>query len=135
MNDSMPHDLRHVFRHLAALLIPMLVTACSSGVSGHAPGVAGVQTLAPGTLNYPLAYIKRPQPTKDIDARDLITSTNGGDVFLREQASAGVVETNISKSITLGTGDVRDLDVSPDGKKLIFSARLMVKPNTKVHQK
>ena len=133
MNTPLPHEVRHVFRNLAACFLPLLVMAgCSSGISGHAPGVAGVQTLAPGTLNYPLAYVKRPQPTADIDARDLITSTNGGDLYLREQASAGVVETNITKSITLGTGDVRDLDVSPDGKKLIFSLRLKADPKKPV---
>ncbi len=39
--------------------------------------------------------------------------------------------------ITKGKGDVRDLDVSPDGKKLVFSLRLPLnpnKPNTDVTQ-
>jgi hypothetical protein len=137
MNMVRPRDIGHAFSKLAALSIAAIATGCSSGVSGHAPGLAGGQQLDPGTLNYPLAYVKRPPPKKDIDVRDLITSTTGGDLYLRDQASAGGLETNITSSITKGTGDVRDLDVSPDGKKLVFSLRLTLnpnKPNTDVTQ-
>ena len=128
--------------HSAALLVllPVLFTAgCHSGVSGHAPGLAGTESLDPGTFTYPLAYIKRPPLAAgdDIDARDLITSTAGGDVYVRDQASAGSAETNITRVLTGGKGDVRDLDVSMDGKKLIFSLRLPLdagKANTDVTQ-
>jgi hypothetical protein len=67
----------------------------------------------------------------------LITSVAGGDLYIRAQASPGSVETNVTASITKGMGDVRDLDVSPDGKKLVFSLRLPLnpnKPNTDVTQ-
>jgi hypothetical protein len=147
MNTLPTRELRHgCLRAAAALLLPVLVlVACESGVSGHAPGLAGVQTQDPGTLNFPLAYVKRPAPPAptatntdtDIDVRDLITSTTGGDLYLREQASPGSAETNITSSITMGKGDVRDLDVSADGTKLVFSLRLPLnpnKPNTDVTQ-
>lgn len=142
MNTLPARELRHGTLTLAVLLLPaLLMVGCESGVSGHAPGLAGVQTLDPGTLNFPLAYVKRPAPAStpnaDIDVRDLITSTSGGDLYIREQASPGSVETNVTKSITQGMGDVRDLDVSPDGKKLVFSLRLPLnpnKPNTDVTQ-
>src|SRR5271169_5952362 len=106
MNNLPTRELRHGYLKLAALVLPaMLMVACESGVSGHAPGLSGVQTEDPGTLNFPLAYVKRPPPAMtanavDIDARDLITSTTGGDLYLREQASPGSVETNITASIT-----------------------------------
>jgi Hydrazine synthase alpha subunit middle domain len=134
MNTFLIRELRHACMKLTALLLPaLLVAACESGVSGHAPGVAGIQTQDPGTLNFPLAYVKRPAPAStpkaDIDVRDLITSTTGGDLYIREQASAGSLETNITQPITMGMGDVRDLDVSPDGKKLVFSLRLPLNPN------
>ncbi len=142
MNKLLARELRHGSLKLAALLLPALfVAGCSSGVSGHAPGLAGVQTQDPGTLNFPLAYVKRPTPAMtpkaDIDVRDLITSTTGGDLYIRQQASPGSPETNVTQSITTGKGDVRDLDVSPDGKKLVFSLRLPLnpnKPNTDVSQ-
>src|SRR6266403_1468555 len=126
MNDhKRPRDHRHALPKLTALLLPLLaMIGCSRGISGHAPGLAGPQAQDPGTFTYPLAYIKRPPPAKDIDARDLITSTAGGDLYIRDQASAGGIEVNLTKSITTGLGDVRDLDVSPDGKKLLFSLRL-----------
>jgi Hydrazine synthase alpha subunit middle domain len=142
MNTLPAREIRHGSLKLAMLLLPaLLMAACQGGVSGHAPGLAGVQTQDPGTLNFPLAYVKRPAPAStpkaDIDVRDLITSTAGGDLYIRAQATAGSVETNVTKSITLGMGDVRDLDASPDGKKLVFSLRLPLnpnKPNTDVTQ-
>ena len=144
MNDNMrPRDPDHALPKLAALVLPLLalvfpllaLVGCSSGISGHAPGLAGPQSQDPGTFTYPLAYIKRPPPTKDIDVRDLITSTAGGDLYIRDQASAGGVEVNLTKSITTGLGDVRDLDVSPDGKKLLFSLRLpLIKGAKEINQ-
>jgi hypothetical protein len=142
MKNLPAREVGHGSLKLAALLLPALFMAgCESGVSGHAPGLAGVQTQDPGTLNFPLAYVKRPAPAStpkaDIDVRDLITSTAGGDLYIRAQASPGSVETNVTGSITKGMGDVRDLDASADGKKLVFSLRLPLnpnKPNTDVTQ-
>ncbi len=136
MNTLPARELRHGFLKPAALLLPaLLMLACQSGVSGHGPGLAGLQTQAAGTLNFPLAYVKRPAPgpmaNADIDVRDLITSTPGGDLYIREQASPGSPEINVTQSITLGLGDVRDLDVSMDGKKLVFSLRLPLDPKKK----
>jgi Hydrazine synthase alpha subunit middle domain len=136
MNTLLTREPHHGSLKLAALILPaLLMIGCESGVSGHAPGLAGVQTQDPGTLNFPLAYVKRPAPAStpkaDIDVRDLITSTTGGDLYIREQASPGSVETNVTAAITMGMGDVRDLDVSPDGKKLVFSLRLPLNPKKK----
>lgn len=111
------------------LLIPLLLMpGCRGAESGHAPGVAGGETLTPGVTNYPLAYIKQPVPTTDIDVRDLTTSITGSDLYVRSQASAGGKETNVTKSITGGQGAVRDLDVSVDGTKVVFSLRLPLNP-------
>ena len=66
-------------------------------------------------------------------SRDLITSTTGGDLYMRDQASAGGVEVNLTASITKGMGDVRDLDVSPDGKKLMFALRPPLDPKIKAN--
>jgi hypothetical protein len=138
MNTFTLREHRHGLLKLAALALPMLwVVGCSSASSGHAPGVAGGQTLTPGITNFPLAYVKRPVLTKDIDVRDLITSITGGDLYIRDQASAAGAEVNVTASITKGMGDVRDLDVSPDGTTVVFSLRLPLnpkKPNTDVTQ-
>jgi hypothetical protein len=129
MTDNRPREARHGLVKLLAVVLPLLaLLGCSSAESGHAPGVAGGQTLTPGITNYPLAYIKRPVPTTDIDVRDLITSITGSDLYVRTQASAGGKETNVTQSITNGMGAVRDLDVSTDGTKLVFSLRLPLNP-------
>jgi hypothetical protein len=134
MNTVRPGESCRGLLKLAAMLLPALVVlGCSSATSGHAPGVAGGETLTPGITNYPLAYVKRPVPAATVidmlDVRDLITSTTGGDLYVRTQASAGGVESNVTQSITQGMGDVRDLDVSPDGTKVVFSLRLPLDPN------
>jgi hypothetical protein len=147
MNTFSPCGLRHGLLKLAALSLSLPLLAmfgCSSASSGHAPGVAGGQTLTPGVTNFPLAYIKRPAPAgtptaanPDINVLDLITSTTGGDLYVRSQANAGGTEVNVTGAITQGMGDVRDLDVSPDGTKVVFSLRLPLnpnKPNTDVTQ-
>jgi hypothetical protein len=145
MNTFNPREQRHGLLKLAALALPMLaVLGCSSASSGHAPGVAGGQTLTPGVTNFPLAYVKRPVlaltgagKITDIDARDLITSITGGDLYIRDQVSGAGTEVNVTGSITMGMGDVRDLDVSPDGTTIVFSLRLPLnpkKPNTDVTQ-
>jgi hypothetical protein len=134
MNTFTLREHGHGLLKLAAITLPLLaVLGCSSASSGHAPGVAGGQTLTPGITNFPLAYIKRPVLTKDIDVRDLITSITGGDLYIRNQSSAAGAEVNVTGSITKGMGDVRDLDVSPDGTTIVFSLRLPLnpkKPNT-----
>ena len=144
MITSRMREPRHVLLKLAALslCLPMLaILGCTAASSGHAPGVAGGETLTPGITNFPLAYIKRPVPAAnamasandippaDIDVLDLITSTPGGDLYIRNQANAAGAEVNVTGSITQGMGDVRDLDVSPDGSTIVFSLRLPLNPN------
>ena len=80
MKTFRPRDLGHRLCTLVLWLLPACtLIGCDGGVSGHAPGLAGPQTLDPGSFTYPLAYIKRPFPATDINAADLITSTAGGD--------------------------------------------------------
>ena len=63
MNTLRTREPRHAYLKLAVLMLPALfMFGCESGVSGHAPGLAGIQTQDPGTLNFPLAYVKRPAP-------------------------------------------------------------------------
>ncbi|MCF6338306.1 MAG: hypothetical protein L3J84_10220 [Gammaproteobacteria bacterium] len=91
--------------------------------------------------DFSIAYVKRPVPTEvdqdtnetipvDPDVREATEFNEGGDVYLRERAAVSAAERNITLCITdidgdgIGTGDVRDLETSYDGTKLIFSLRL-----------
>src|ERR1700722_3379939 len=149
MNKLRPCDRSHAspmlsapgfLKHAALVLSAALLFACSSAPTGNAPGVAGGQSLTPGVTNYPMAYIKQPvlaantnkadkaATPADINVEDLITSITGSDLYVRETASASSPEVNVTLPITGGKGAVRDLDVSPDGTKIVFSLRLPLDP-------
>jgi hypothetical protein len=89
----------------------------------------------PVVADFGIAYVKRPVVTEvdndtgqtvlvDTDLRTQLTFNEGGDVYFRERASAAAPETNITDCLTGGLGDVRDLESSYEGDKLIFSLRL-----------
>jgi len=142
MNIQRLREARHGYFKLAVALLPVvLLMGCNSAPTGTAPGLAGGQALTPGITNYPMVYVKQPVLTKstnkndkaatpaDIDARDLITSITGSDLYIRSTASAATPEVNVTFPLTNGQGAVRDLDVSPDGTKVIFSLRLPLTEN------
>lgn len=147
MNNHRPRDSRHAFTRFGCVLRAALIAlpaaaliACSAAPTGNAPGVAGGQSLTPGITNYPMAYIKQPvlpattsttnkaATPSDINVEDLITSITGSDLYVRATASASSPEVNVTYPITQGKGAVRDLDVSPDGTKVVFSLRLPLDP-------
>ena len=82
--------------------------------------------------SFHIAYVKRPFPLLDAeqnnqvvqpDVRDPLQFYPGSDLYMRDHASAQSPERNITLPITEGSGDVRDVDVSYDGKKLLFSMK------------
>jgi len=113
-------------RALLLCTITLVLTACGGGETGtEGPDV--------GIIDYPIAYVKRPTPIDDqamppIPAQEDITDPlffgAGGDLYLRNRATVSANEINITGSITGGRGDVKDVDVSYDGTKLVFALRL-----------
>ena len=107
---------------LVLLSTPLLVIGCG--------GNSGAEGPDPGIIDYPIAYVKRPIPVDDngdplqADVRDPRFFGAGGDLYVRSRATTSASETNVTRAITGGTGDVRDVDVSFDGTKIIFSLRL-----------
>jgi hypothetical protein len=115
----------NICRRIQLLLaggVSLLILGCGGGTSTEGPD--------PGIEDYPIAYVKRPHPVDNQgdpaqeDIRDPLLFSSGGDLYLRSRSSTNATEQNISSSITGGTGDVRDIDVSHDGTKIIFSLRL-----------
>ncbi|MDH3763986.1 MAG: hypothetical protein OEU50_23655, partial [Gammaproteobacteria bacterium] len=90
------------------------------------PGDDSGDGIDPGIVEIPIAYIKRPIPLDDMgdevnaDVREPRLFSSGGDVYLRTTDD----ETNITRSVTNRFGDVKGLNASHDGSKLIFSLRL-----------
>ncbi|MCU7920581.1 MAG: hypothetical protein KZQ95_19830 [Candidatus Thiodiazotropha sp. (ex Epidulcina cf. delphinae)] len=103
-------------KNACAVLFILVLTGCGGG-DGQDPD--------PVVVDYPVAYVKRPvTETESTDIRLSQTSVMGGDLYLKAFASPGADETDITGSVTGGAGDVRDVSVSFDGAKLLFSLRL-----------
>jgi hypothetical protein len=105
-----------------------LLAACATGHDGDI-NVGGGQSPDPVVLDIPVAYIRGPLPEDltdldDLDVRELETFEAGADVWLRDRAAPDVPEHNITERVTNGEWDVRDIDASYDGNKLIFSMRM-----------
>ena len=86
--------------------------------------------IDPGIVEIPIAFIQRPIPVDDqgdpvqADLRDPLLFMAGGDVYLRTNSTSSGALTNITRSVTGGIGDVKGLNASHDGTRLIFSLRL-----------
>ena len=104
---------------LAAMVLTM-VNGCTSSSTGANPGL----------IDIPVVYAKRTIPVDQdgipmqTDVRDSLDFSAGGDLYIRSTTSASATERNITRSVTLGIGDVKDVSASFDGKKVIFSLRL-----------
>ena len=108
---------------IACLVVAALaLAACSSGGQGGV-NIGSGQKPDPVVLDFPIAYVGRPLPEGTEDARRLLAFHGGADIWLRDRAAPASAERNITADITGGEWDVRDLDVSVDGQRLLFSMR------------
>ncbi len=102
---------------LSILALSSLLISCGGSETGADPGIE----------EFPIAFVKRSilldnnGNTVQPDIRQPLDSTPGGDIYLKTRANLTSDAVNITQSITNGLGDVKDLDVSSDGKRLIFS--------------
>jgi len=105
-----------------------LVVLCAVVVALSAcdPGSDSGDGIDPGIVEIPITYVKRPIPVDDMgneiqaDVREPRLFSSGGDVYLRTTDN----EINITSSVTNGIGDVKGLNASHDGTKIVFSLRL-----------
>lgn len=101
----------------------LLLTACGGGESDDEASALGIEDIS-------IAYVKRPTPRDqngDIvtnDMREPAAFTEGGDLYIQARASSSATVENITRVKTNGLGDVKDVSVSYDGNKLLFSLRL-----------
>ncbi len=102
--------------------IMMLLIACSGVLGGCGSGSGGGEIAV--VENFAIAYVARPVPANGVaDVRDVLAFRAGADIWLRDLAAPGTVGRNITVEQTGGAGDVRDLSVSFDGERLLFSMR------------
>jgi hypothetical protein len=106
------------------------LSACSRGGS---VAISDSQSADPATVDFPIFYVKRTIPPTTDDLRLLrnavLPTANQlvvpkADLYKRASASPSATETNITARITgTDTWDVKDVDVSPDGKTVVFAMR------------
>jgi hypothetical protein len=109
-------------REFVASAALLFVAACTSGDGGLATG--GGQDPDPATIDFKVAYVKRPLPEDAMpqtDVRRLEGFEPGGDLYVRDNASPSAAERNVTGEITQGEGDVRDVEPSFDGTKVVFA--------------
>jgi hypothetical protein len=98
-----------------------VLAACSGGGSVN---VGSGQTPDPATVDFPIFYVKRTIPEQTDDLRQLRDTLPQANLFKRDRAAPSATETNITARVT-GTDlyDMKDVDVSLDGKKVAFAMR------------
>ena len=118
--------LSHLLASLA-LALPLAGCLSSDGSSDSTSG----QRPDPVMADFPIAYVERPVSEADAmapDVRDLLDLQPGGDLYMRDRASPSAPERNITGAVTEGKGDVRDVEPSYDGKKVVFAMRKALIP-------
>lgn len=121
-----PHLRLH--RLLCALLL-VLLNGCGSG--DDFPGSAANQEPDPLVTDVPMFYIERPLRMQEDDADaveaddllDPIRFHGGARLYMKIRAAQSVPSVDLSARAASGNLDVRDLDISPDGKFLVFALR------------
>ena len=137
--------VRPFARHLAAWPVALAALAACSG--GWHVG-SNSSATDPATVDYPVFYVKRQVPVdmtgalKQDDLRlmrpftistpTFTTSTPTADLYMRASASPAAPETNITARMTAGqVWDVKDVDTSADGSRVIFAMRGPLMKNQK----
>jgi hypothetical protein len=113
--------------------LPLLgiVAAALAGCGGGdgSVGVGQGQDPDPVAPDFPIAYTKGPLFDEDenlqqrTDLRDVQRFNVGTDLYMRDRASPTAVERNITLRETQGRGDVQGVEISADGKKILFAMR------------
>lgn len=132
MNTGSSHNpvdeqQRAAVARAVVLLSCLWLGGCGGGDDGV--GIGTGQDPDPVVIDFPIAYIRAPLPVDDQglleepDVRELVTFNVGADLFYRDRASPGALDVNITESVTQGLGDVRDVEMSYDGTRVLFAMR------------
>jgi len=117
-------------RRAAFVLTAALVTALAACSGGGSVNIANSQRGDPATVDFPIFYVKRTVPknaagvVQQDDLRVLRDAVPSADLFMRATASPSATETNITARLTAGASwDVKDVDTSADGTRVVFAMR------------
>jgi Hydrazine synthase alpha subunit middle domain len=117
------------------LCLALLLAGCG-GAGGGSVNIANSQGPDPGTVDFPIFYVKRTIPQTATgtviqdDLRMMRVTFPHADLYMRSAASPSAPETNLTARITAGAAyDIKDVDISPDGTKVAFAMRGPLTPN------
>ncbi|MEM9057788.1 MAG: hypothetical protein AAGD86_09940, partial [Pseudomonadota bacterium] len=131
-NTRRPTGTRSAAALLAVAVVALLAACGGSGEGGGGIGFADGQESDPVAVDFPIAYVRRVIPVDDdgmtldvgeSDVRELVTFDVGADLFVRDRASPSAPEINVTEAVTMGLGDVQDLDMFWDGQRVVFAMR------------
>lgn len=120
-----------------------LLSACTSDGGDNVSLSSGNQGSDPVLLEIPVAYVKRPllEETEEApDLRDPLAFNPGAQLFVRSRSETSADEINVTEQILSVVAeeeavaieelaiDIKDLETSFDGKRLIFAARVVPEP-------
>ena len=111
---------------LTLMALGVAVLAACGGGEGNQVTIGSGQGADPVVLDFPVFYVRRPVPDPldpPSDVRELRTFNIGADLYMRDRASPTATERNLTGTLTAGLGDVSDVDVSHDGRKVVFAMR------------
>ena len=113
-----------------ALLTAALAASLAACSGGGSVNIANSQLSDPATVDFPIFYVKRQVPLNSNgtvvqdDLRVLRDAAPSADLYKRATASPSATETNITARLTAGARwDVKDVDTSPDGTRVVFAMR------------
>ena len=114
--------------------IAVMCIVCALLVLLQACGGGDGQDPDPLVEDYGIAFVSRPLvvDTNNVltqpDIREVLTFNAGADLFYRDLASPSAPQRNVTGSFTGGLGDVKDVEVSYDGRRLLFAMRAAEMP-------
>jgi len=118
---------------IAAIAALLGLSGCGS--SDGSLGVGSGQAPDPVALDFPIAYTKGPLLDANMmlqtptDIREVQRFNVGTDLYLLDRASPSAPEQNITFAETQGLGDVRGVEISFDGTRVLFAMRGPFDPN------
>jgi len=137
MSDETRNVWRALLRHgrAAALAVTIACVAACSGDGDGSVGIGQGQDPDPVAPDFPIAYTKGPLFDEDealqvnTDLRDILRFAVGTDLYVRDRASPTAPERNVTERFTQGRGDVMGVEISADGRKVLFAMRGPVDEN------
>src|SRR5262245_55897045 len=117
---------RRTAKQVTGLLYVAASIVLLAGCSGNGSVSTGSgQTPDPVTVDFPVFYVKRTVPQNSDNLHQMRDAVPDADLYKLDRSSPSAPESNITSRVTGSTDsyDVKDVNVSYNGKKVVFAMR------------